>query len=290
MTGAIGKGKKKVHCRRGSSRLRDTSGELFEKTLHDKKERFTLADLVVEIVMGLEELLQFCQSQRATDSPAEAQPERHALVPKPGGHFLATEASKGPETLQPPETELFIQAGSGLGDDEGELIQFFESLLAPQMPDLGPAMERGLGSEAGEGGRLAKADHDLEPERGEAIVQTRGALVPLRRWLGREIESENAGPGFFDPRHPAESRLEQHSRRGQFGGRRGTVHLQLRAPGEGLHRRDPRLDPAAGGEGIATEHNGLALRVIDEGRGHAASTAPFHRLEAEIAAPDDGIT
>lgn len=225
MTGAIGKGEKKVHCRRGSSRLRDTSGELFEKTLHDKKERFPLADLVVEVVMGLEELLQFCQSQWTTEASGETQPERHALVPKPGGHFLAAKAGKGPETLQPPETELFIQAGSGLGDDEGELIQFFESLLAPQMPDLDLAMERGLGSEAGEGGRLAESDDDLEPERGEAIVQMRGALLPLRGCLRGEIEGENAGPGFFDPRHPAESRLEQHSRRGQFGRRRGTVHL-----------------------------------------------------------------
>ena len=99
MTGAVGKGEKKVHCRRGASRLRDTSGELFEKTLHDKKERFTLADLVVEIVMGLEELLQFCQSQWATEASGETQPELHALVPKPGGHFLAAKAGEGSERL-----------------------------------------------------------------------------------------------------------------------------------------------------------------------------------------------
>lgn len=114
--------------------------------------------------------------------------------------------------------------------------------------------------------------------------------MPLRRWLGREIEGEDAGPRLLYPRHPAESALEQHPRRGQFGGRRRTVHLQLRAPGKGLHRRDPGLDPAAGGEGIAAKHDGLALRVIDEGRGLTAPAAPFHRLETEIAAPDDGIT
>ena len=49
-----------------------------------------------------------------------------------------------------------------------------------------------MGSDAGERGGLPEPDDDLQSEAGEPIAETVGALDPVRRWLGREIEREDA--------------------------------------------------------------------------------------------------
>ena len=146
-----------------------------------------------------------------------------------------------------------------------------------------------MGSDAGERGGLPEPDDDLQSEAGEPIAETVGALGPVRRWLGREIEREDAGSCFLDSRHPGQRHLEQETRRNQLRGFGGTFHPKRRTPRQRLHRRHARCDATTGSEGIAAQHDRLPLRVIDQGDGKISAAPTLQRLEPEITTPDHRV-
>lgn len=213
MTKSVGKGKQEMNRRRRPSGLRDAVSKRFDKTLEEKQERLAFVHFILKVVMCLEELLQFGKTKGTPQPSGKPQPQFDAFVSKPGRHLLALETGEGPERLNAPEMELFIKPGSGLGDDEGKLVEPLDPLFRSQMPDSQTPMERRLSRKAGERRSFSKSDYSMKPAARKPLTKAPRTLMPLPGRLCREIERENPDAGFFNTRHPAQSDFQKSPRR-----------------------------------------------------------------------------